>query len=601
VITNDAASADKLLDELNATSDEEILFEHVVALTTQASNVRHFEYRSMASIEAALDTLHQLSLSIRNMSNRNLLADLPKLIGYDDGYTLFFDTLHTAKTRPVVYDTSDLFQGFAEKVLHARWLASLEGESLVEEFSQQREAFVERCIRLLCIRRRQLEYYRDLQKRLTRSDFGERDKGLYGSSLFPDESSGTTSADLQQSTSSRAIPVVDTGLQLQSLPELTSHETSPLTRLASAPWPDRFSSLALDDRESGLDGVFEPPPSPAVDSSKSDMICPYCQLMMPIETFSGPEWRQHVLDDLQPYFCLHERCEQPDKSYSREKDWKAHMVMCGGLSLYSARPETAQSTQISDAAYQSPLAFRSPQDGGSARPRESMDHAVSPDDASDGLPDLCFVCLRRQPTIDALLTHVGNHLESMFALALPATEDADILDVASCRGKSSLLQESTIDPLIFADKRSSSPPPTTVASAMHLQLSDKKAALEKTEQDIQAWASNLEDDNLQLPSPTFHSPVGSTQPVSGARIPADPGGLATTRDQSSNFDVTMAAQDVSSNREQDLPQWGRRYNSDSMAESPWARKVILSLGKQIRQLCMYTGTTFLQAMADRPT
>jgi hypothetical protein len=590
VITNDAASADKLLHDFNAASDEDIHSKHLVALTLRASNVRHFKYLSMAPIDAALDTLHQLSLSIRNMSNRNLLASLPKLIGHDEGYTLLFDTLHVAKIRPVVYDTSELFQGFVKKLLHARWLASLEGEYLVQKFPPQREAFVERCVRLLCIRRRQLEYYRDLQRRLTRSGPDENDKWLYAPELFPDGSLGSTSADLQRSTSSRNIPIVDMGLL--PLAEPTSRETSPQTRLASAPWPDRFSSPPLEDRESGLSGVFETPPSPVVDSGNPDSICPYCQLVLPVEKFSGHEWRQHVLDDLQPYFCLHERCEQPDKSYSREKSWKAHMVMCGGLSLYSTRSETAQSTQIADAAYRLPLASKSPENGGSAKPGQSMHNAVSPNDPSDGLPDLCFVCLQKQPTIDALLAHIRTHLESMFALALPPTEDADTLDVASYRVRSSLPEESTTDPSIFADKHSSGSP-TTLAFAMHLRTSEKNATWEKTKQVIQAWASKLEDDNLQLPSPTPHSPVGSTQLVSGARIPADPGGLATTRDQSSNFDITMAAQDVSSNREQDLPQWGRRYNSDSMAESPWARKVILSLGKQIRQLCIYTGTTFL--------
>jgi hypothetical protein len=46
--------------------------------------------------------------------------------------------------------------------------------------------------------------------------------------------------------------------------------------------------------------------------------------------------------------------------------------------------------------------------------------------------------------------------------------------------------------------------------------------------------------------------------------------------------TAQVGQDASSNREQDLPQWGKRYNSDSKAESPWARKVILSLGKSSR-------------------
>lgn len=29
-----------------------------------------------------------------------------------------------------------------------------------------------------------------------------------------------------------------------------------------------------------------------------------------------------------------------------------------------------------------------------------------------------------------------------------------------------------------------------------------------------------------------------------------------------------------------LPKWGRRYNSDFQADSPWAHKVILSLGME---------------------
>jgi hypothetical protein len=59
----------------------------------------------------------------------------------------------------------------------------------------------------------------------------------------------------------------------------------------------------------------------------------------------------------------------------------------------------------------------------------------------------------------------------------------------------------------------------------------------------------------------------------------------------------MAAQDVSSNGEQDLPQWGRRYNSDSKAESPWARKVILSLG--MSRYCAVLRLFCDRAYADR--
>lgn len=78
-------------DERDAFADKELqeVSEFAIALcdrclaTKETHDVR---LQLLKEVEGSIGVLHRLSLTIRKASNRNTIARLPKLIGYDEGF-----------------------------------------------------------------------------------------------------------------------------------------------------------------------------------------------------------------------------------------------------------------------------------------------------------------------------------------------------------------------------------------------------------------------------------------------------------------------------------------------------------------------------------
>ncbi|KAL6690549.1 hypothetical protein J3F84DRAFT_405065 [Trichoderma pleuroticola] len=70
-----------------------------------------------------------------------------------------------------------------------------------------------------------------------------------------------------------------------------------------------------------LSNTFEPDvPAPG------EIPCPYCLCTLPVkEVFDQDKWQNHVTNDLDPYVCLFEECNEPDELYKHSKDWISHM------------------------------------------------------------------------------------------------------------------------------------------------------------------------------------------------------------------------------------------------------------------------------------
>ncbi|RYN79041.1 hypothetical protein AA0117_g4103 [Alternaria alternata] len=65
------------------------------------------------------------------------------------------------------------------------------------------------------------------------------------------------------------------------------------------------------------------PPKPALGSKEFE--CPYCCLILPIKESRASRWRQHVLEDLEPYTCLFAGCPDDLKLFEDKATWKAHL------------------------------------------------------------------------------------------------------------------------------------------------------------------------------------------------------------------------------------------------------------------------------------
>ena len=65
-------------------------------------------------------------------------------------------------------------------------------------------------------------------------------------------------------------------------------------------------------------------PAPSDDALGGDPFeCPYCFHFVTI--YGKPSWKNHVLQDLQPYVCIDSKCTIPGKLYSTKHEWIHHL------------------------------------------------------------------------------------------------------------------------------------------------------------------------------------------------------------------------------------------------------------------------------------
>ncbi|PMD20214.1 hypothetical protein NA56DRAFT_574238, partial [Hyaloscypha hepaticicola] len=65
------------------------------------------------------------------------------------------------------------------------------------------------------------------------------------------------------------------------------------------------------------------PPKPAVGSKEFE--CPYCCMILPIKEAVRSHWTRHVLNDLEPYVCLFEDCNDAHRLFRDRAAWLSHM------------------------------------------------------------------------------------------------------------------------------------------------------------------------------------------------------------------------------------------------------------------------------------
>lgn len=263
----------------------------------------------------------------------------------------------------------------------------------------------------------------------------------------------------------RETPAVDPNDQMPS-------ETAPSEFVA-----ERYESRVRSEDTSSVasssggglrsGGVFEVPPPPKLGSEEKEKQCPYCQLVLPARTFNEKRWARHLLEDLQPYYCLYKSCKQPHKTFTRYKSWTNH------LSQPHSEPGSDHSPEI--------------------------------------LPLVCFVCLAEQSSITTLAMHMKSHLSSVSVLALPARDDLNSSHTDSDRFSSGKATENrTISshnddlPELFDDEFGSGESSERKDFALGLHAREGNGAYQDSE-NLSQWAANTNAEIAEVAQPSIPS------------------------------------------------------------------------------------------------
>ncbi len=403
--------------------------------------------KELELVEARITILHQLSLAIRQASNRTSLTKVPKLHHHDsDNYIIRELRMNGFESKisidGVCFDVGAEFEEFVRKVLTSRWLRahSSNGNDLDEEQKKYQQTLLERCVATVSTRRRQLAYFRAHQGRLERS---QHDSLLPRPQHRPD-GKPVQQDGIAQPKGENILPNVPKDTDL-SRPFMFSYEPSNATHEETVvsefvvgnfkppPASSAPSSSASTTADGGFGGggPFEVPPPPKLDENEKEKTCPYCYLVLPAKTFStqkrAKRWEKHLLEDLQPYICLFANCTMHRKTYSSFKAWQAHLSQPHYQSWHcSLHPKDGSS----DAADGEPLNFDTHLQFENHLKifHPDVDASSADDTFRHGqqlavLPQWCFVCFEviSQPAI--LLRHMANHFNSMSLLALPWRDD----------------------------------------------------------------------------------------------------------------------------------------------------------------------------------
>lgn len=344
--------------------------------------------------------------------------------------------------KPVRFEATSGFEDFLRRILKSRWLRSDEDAVLEPYWTDYRKLLFARCIASISIRRRQLAYFQSHQAKLAMQNSTKFEPAPQ-EPTNPSAQSNQKPAALQYRSPSKKEPdfqrpsfqeFVDTSLS-ETVPsefQATSFRLSPSSAAPS-------SAASSSDGGGGLRtaGPFEVPPAPELGPTEKEKMCPYCCLVLPAKTFSpqnkSRRWKKHLLQDLQPYFCLFKNCNQPGKTYRTFKDWQAHLSLTHNQDWLCPLPHPDADTAAEQAwffdtaaQFQDHLNLYHPNHDSSST-RSIFQAASQP----AVLPQRCFVCLAEQTTAVTLQRHLANHLEMAFLLGLPGRDDIKDLDAVS--------------------------------------------------------------------------------------------------------------------------------------------------------------------------
>ncbi|KAL2673791.1 hypothetical protein Neosp_012235 [[Neocosmospora] mangrovei] len=151
-----------------------------------------------------------------------------------------------------------------------------------------------------------------------------------------------------------------------------------------------------------------------------EITCPYCLYALPAaEVFNERKWQNHVKNDLDPYVCLFEDCDQPDVLYIHSDEWLGHLHQHGKvwrcpshremgpfstLEEYMRHMREVHDTKLSD--------------------RQLRVVANRNSRKATKLFQSCPLCGREESEVEGRLEdHLAGHLRSLALKSLPSYQD----------------------------------------------------------------------------------------------------------------------------------------------------------------------------------
>ncbi|KAI8712719.1 C3H1-type domain-containing protein [Fusarium sp. LHS14.1] len=151
-----------------------------------------------------------------------------------------------------------------------------------------------------------------------------------------------------------------------------------------------------------------------------EIICPYCLYALPAsEVFDERKWQNHVKNDLDPYVCLFEDCDQPDVLYTHSDEWLGHLHQHGKVWRCSSHREMGPFSTLED--YMKHM--REVHDT-KLNDRQLRVVANRNSRKSSKLFSSCPLCGRVESEVDGRLEdHLAGHLRSLALKSLPSYQD----------------------------------------------------------------------------------------------------------------------------------------------------------------------------------
>ncbi|TVY85465.1 Ankyrin repeat and KH domain-containing protein [Lachnellula suecica] len=246
-------------------------------------------------IETSINRLHRLATFIRKSSthNRNLAATKFAILDENGD------------------DTSSQFEEFALRMVQSR-------------FPLANPVLHKRLSNLILQRRKSLSYQQRHQQKLALAVYAATRQSPHQQSPRPFP--GTLPTQPSQSSykggSSGANALLQ-GLVTNRALSATTATAFTATSVPSLPAPSVASSSAVSSNPNAATLPF--PPAPKAATNAKEFQCPYCGLLLGIKELKPKRWRKHVINDLEPYICLFERCDIGTQSFRSPKEWLNHM------------------------------------------------------------------------------------------------------------------------------------------------------------------------------------------------------------------------------------------------------------------------------------
>ncbi|KAJ4209546.1 hypothetical protein NW759_013402 [Fusarium solani] len=151
-----------------------------------------------------------------------------------------------------------------------------------------------------------------------------------------------------------------------------------------------------------------------------EITCPYCLYALPAaEVFDERKWQNHVKNDLDPYVCLFEDCDQPDVLYTHSDEWLGHLHQHGKVWRCSSHREMGPFSTLEDymkhmrEVHDTKLSDRQLRVVANRNSRKTTKLFPS-----------CPLCGREESDVDGRLEdHLAGHLRSLALKSLPSYQD----------------------------------------------------------------------------------------------------------------------------------------------------------------------------------